>query len=129
MRGRVRGYFAAACAVAAAGCDGDQAGVEQIERPAGILVSDGRLPEGVDGAQLYQAKCAMCHEGRGMGSGLLSRRMEVAELSKRGDLAEDFVFSAARMGMGNMPAIPPGEVSDEQLRLIASHLSSPQPDR
>jgi mono/diheme cytochrome c family protein len=80
-------------------------------------------PAAGPGEKLYLAKCAMCHGPGGMGTGLLARRMEQPLLEKRTDLTADYVVQAARMGIGNMPAIPRGEVSDADLQLIAQHLS------
>jgi len=78
-----------------------------------------------DGKALFHEKCAMCHGPGGMGTGLLARRMDpaVAELEKRTDLTPDYVAAAARTGIGNMPAISRGEVSDPQLAAIAAYLS------
>ena len=78
-----------------------------------------------DGKSLFHEKCAMCHGPGGMGTGLLARRMDpaVAELEKRGDLTPDFVTAAARAGVGNMPAISRGEVSDRQMAAIAAYLA------
>jgi mono/diheme cytochrome c family protein len=59
-----------------------------------------------------------------MGTGLLARRMEVAELEQRDNLPAAYVVQAARRGIGNMPAIPRGEVSDEELQLIAEYLAA-----
>lgn len=75
--------------------------------------------------KLFVEKCAMCHRKLGMGTVLLSRRMDpaVAELEKRNDLTANYVILAARKGIGNMPVIPRGEVSDEQLRTIAEYLA------
>jgi len=36
----------------------------------------------------------------------------------------EFVITAARMGIGNMPAIPRGEVSDEDLQAIGEYLAA-----
>jgi mono/diheme cytochrome c family protein len=74
---------------------------------------------------LFVEKCSMCHRNMGMGTVLLARRMdpEKAPLENRADLTEEYVTQVARMGMGNMPAIPPGEVSDEQLQQIAAYLA------
>ena len=78
------------------------------------------------GEALFVEKCAMCHRRMGMGTVLLSRRMDpaVAELEKRGDLTADYVLQAARTGIGNMPRISRGEVSDLQLRQIADYLAT-----
>ncbi len=66
----------------------------------------------------------MCHNKSGMGTGLLSRRVQPAELLLRTDLVPAFVIGAARAGIGNMPAISRGEVSDPQLAAIARFLAS-----
>jgi mono/diheme cytochrome c family protein len=78
-----------------------------------------------DGKALFHEKCAMCHGPGGMGTGLLARRVDpkVAELEKRDDLTPDYVTTAARTGIGNMPAISRGEVSDKQLAAIAAYLA------
>jgi cytochrome c5 len=78
-----------------------------------------------DGKALYREKCSMCHDKTGMGTGLLSRRMKVAELLRRSDLNADAIVAAARAGIGNMPAIARGEVSDRELRAIADFLAQP----
>ena len=78
-----------------------------------------------DGKALYKEKCVMCHDKTGMGTGILSRRVKVAELLLRDDLNAAFVVTAARAGIGNMPAIPRGEVSDAQLQAIADFLAKP----
>jgi len=74
---------------------------------------------------LYVEKCAMCHRELGMGTVLLSRRLDPAkaELEERDDLTADYVTTVARVGLGNMPPIPRGEVSDEQLEVIAGYLA------
>jgi mono/diheme cytochrome c family protein len=78
----------------------------------------------LDGKALFQEKCAMCHGPTGMGTGLLKRRVQPAMLEQRTDLAADYVVAAARTGIGNMPAIPRGEVSDAQLKAIAAYLAA-----
>ena len=80
-------------------------------------------PKAGPGERLYLEKCAMCHGPGGMGTGLLARRTEQPLLEKRTDLTVDYVVQAARMGIGNMPAIPRGEVSDADIDLIAKHLA------
>lgn len=76
------------------------------------------------GERLFLEKCAMCHGPGGMGTGLLAHRVDQPLLEKRTDLTPDFVIQAVRMGIGNMPAIPRGEASNEQLRQIADYLSA-----
>lgn len=83
----------------------------------------------LDGKQLFNHKCAMCHGAVGMGTGLLARRMkpEVAPLEKRDDLSAAYVERAARIGILNMPPITRGDVSDPQLASIAQYLSRGKP--
>lgn len=74
---------------------------------------------------LFVEKCAMCHRQMGMGTVILARRMDpaVAMLEARRDLQPAFVIQAARNGIGNMPRIQRGEVSDDQLATIARYLA------
>lgn len=78
-----------------------------------------------DGHDLFEEKCAMCHGPGGMGTALLARRMDpkVAELEKRTDLTPDYIRAAVRTGIGNMPWISRGEVSDAQLAAISAYLA------
>jgi mono/diheme cytochrome c family protein len=76
------------------------------------------------GEKLYVEYCVMCHGPNAMGSGLLARRVDQPDLEKRTDLTKDYVIAAARTGVGNMPAIPRGEVSDADLGQIADYLAS-----
>ena len=68
----------------------------------------------------------MCHGTNGMGAGLLARRGGGFEgdLEKRTDIMKDYVILAARRGIGNMPSIPRGELSDADLGKIADYLAS-----
>jgi mono/diheme cytochrome c family protein len=59
-----------------------------------------------------------------MGTGLLARRVEPALLEARDNLPAAYVTVAVRQGIGNMPAIPRGEVSDDELRQIAEYLAA-----
>lgn len=79
------------------------------------------------GAELFAEKCAMCHRVMGMGTVLLTRRRDAATapLEKRADLTVEFVVAAARAGLGNMPRISRGEVSDADLATIAAWLTVP----
>lgn len=81
----------------------------------------------LDGGALYEEKCAMCHRVMGMGTGLLQRRMDpaIAKLEDRTNLTPEFVVTAARIGIGNMPRIPRGEASDAELRAIGEYLADP----
>ena len=78
---------------------------------------------------LYVEKCSMCHRQMGMGTVILARRMDpkIAILEDRPNLPPAFVTTVVRSGLGNMPAISKGEVSDEQLARIAGYLAKPNP--
>lgn len=77
----------------------------------------------LDGKALFHDRCAMCHAPGGMGTGLLVRRVQPGELEKRTNLNAGYVFQYARRGLGNMPAVTPGEVSDAELHAIADYLA------
>jgi mono/diheme cytochrome c family protein len=81
-------------------------------------------PNATGGEKLYIVKCAMCHGPNGMGQGLLARQGKQPDLEKRGDLKKPYIIFAARNGIGNMPAIPRGEVSDADLAAIADYLAA-----
>jgi cytochrome c5 len=74
---------------------------------------------------LFVEKCGMCHREMGMGTVILARRMDPAKamLEKRDDLPADLVISATRNGIGNMPGISRGEVSDAQLKTLSDYLA------
>jgi len=74
---------------------------------------------------LFVEKCGMCHRQMGMGTVILARRMDpkLAMLEARTDLTADLIAAAARQGIGNMPRISRGEVSDAQLAEITTYLT------
>lgn len=74
---------------------------------------------------LFVEKCAMCHRQMGMGTVILARRMDPSKamLEARKDLTAEYIIQAARSGVGNMPRIQRGEVSDSQLKTIAQYLT------
>ena len=81
-------------------------------------------PNATGGEALYVEFCAMCHAPNGMGHGLLGRRIDTPDLEKRDNLPAQYVVLAARQGIGNMPAVPRGEVSDAELQAIADYLAA-----
>lgn len=81
-------------------------------------------PGATGGEKLFVQHCAMCHGEVGMGTGLLGRRVQPAMLEKRQGLGVQYVITAVRTGIGNMPAVPRGEVSDADLRAIAEYLAA-----
>jgi cytochrome c553 len=122
-------WVPALCLLPAAAAAGGQAspppdgGAREQRGNAGMNASQDRSANSPAEA-LYVEKCSMCHRQFGMGTVLLSRRMppDQAVLENRTNLTPEFVAFAARQGIGNMPRITRGEVSDEQLAEIARYL-------
>jgi mono/diheme cytochrome c family protein len=81
-------------------------------------------PNATGGEKLYVEHCAMCHGPNGMGYGLLARRLAQPDLEMRDNLVAQYVITAARRGIGNMPPIPRGEVGDADLKQIADYLAA-----
>lgn len=126
MRRGMIALVGAALILAGAACSrASEAPVEAPKGPPPLPAPEtpSSRPQATPGEKLYLEKCAMCHGPGGMGTGLLARRADQPLLEKRTDLTADYVVQAARMGIGNMPAIPRGEVSDADLQLIAQHLA------
>ena len=83
-----------------------------------------------DGKALFRERCGMCHQTIGMGVSLLARRpgdTSKGLLEDRKDLSAIVVSTVVRSGIGNMPRIARGEVSDRELAAIASYLSQGRP--
>jgi mono/diheme cytochrome c family protein len=95
----------------------------KIENPFRGVMQD-RSARSAD-ERLYVEKCSMCHRQMGMGTVILARRMDakLARLEARDDLTPDYVTTAVRQGIGNMPRISRGEVSDAQLSRIVRYLT------
>lgn len=122
------GYAGMAAAQGAAGIDDETQ--PPAAAPAGgpppmpQPVTLASRPGAAGGEALYVEHCAACHAPNGMGTGLLGRTRPVALLEARDNLTAPYVVLAARNGIGNMPAIPRGEVSDAQLQAIADYLAA-----
>jgi mono/diheme cytochrome c family protein len=116
-----------AALVLAAGCGKSLAPAASAAPAAARTASSGAQ---LDGKELYRTRCGMCHQGIGMAVTLLSRRpgdTSKGLLENRKDLSVQFVVAAARTGIGNMPRIARGEVSDPELTAIAEYLSKARP--
>jgi mono/diheme cytochrome c family protein len=100
------------------------AAIAQGPPPAPKPTTLSSRPEASGGEALYLEHCASCHAANGMGTGLLARRIQPPLLEARDNLPAAYVIAAARNGIGNMPAIPRGEVSDAELRQIADYLAA-----
>lgn len=78
------------------------------------------------GAALFAERCGMCHRTNGMGVGILARRpgdTSKGLLENRNDLTVPLITTITRLGIGNMPRIPRGEVSDPEMTAIAEYLA------
>ena len=111
-------------ALLAAGATGFGAAIAQGPPPAPKPETLASRPGASGGEALYLEHCVSCHGANGMGTGLLARRVQPALLEARDNLPAAYVVTAARRGIGNMPAIPRGEVSDEELQAIADYLAA-----
>ena len=100
------------------------AAIAQGPPPAPKPTTLASRPDATGGEALYLVHCMSCHGPNGMGTGLLARRVQPALLEARDNLPAAYVIQAARRGIGNMPAIPRGEVGDEQLQAIADYLAA-----
>ena len=100
------------------------AAIAQGPPPAPKPTTVSSRPGAGGGEALYLEHCASCHAPNGMGTGLLARRIQPPLLEARDNLPAAYVVAAARNGVGNMPAIPRGEVSDDDLRQIAEYLAA-----
>jgi len=99
-------------------------GIAQGPPPAPKPETVASRPEATEGEKLYLEHCAMCHGENGMGTGLLARRVDEPLLEKRQGLGARYVIAAVRTGIGNMPAVPRGELSDADLQAIADYLAA-----
>ena len=100
------------------------AAIAQGPPPAPKPETRSSRPAAAGGEALFLEHCASCHGPNGMGTGLLARRSEQPLLERRGNLPAQYVILAARQGIGNMPPIPRGEVSDAELKQIADYLAA-----
>jgi len=92
--------------------------------PAPRPITLASRPGASGGEALFVAHCLQCHGPNGMGTGLLARRVQPALLEARDNLPAAYVVVAVRQGIGNMPVLPRGEVSDDELRQIAAYLAA-----
>lgn len=81
-------------------------------------------PTATGGEALYLEHCSSCHGPNGMGTGLLARRVQPALLEARDNLPAQYVILVVRNGIGNMPPVPRGEISDTDLKAIADYLAA-----
>ena len=95
-----------------------------------VAVAGGALAQDApaDGEKLFVEKCGMCHREAdrvaGMGTFLIARRDPANDpmLERRKVLTPEYIHTAVRAGIINMPRISRAEVSDAQLDAIAAYL-------
>lgn len=121
--------LAAFLAAALTGClsgeaEGSATGSGEQKANAGMSAIQDRSASS-EAERLYVEKCSMCHRDFGMGTTLLARRLppDQAKLEARENLTADYVIMAARQGVGNMPPISRGEVSDQDMATIAAYIA------
>jgi mono/diheme cytochrome c family protein len=90
-----------------------------------VVIAPASAANAVNGQELFRTRCGMCHQTNGMGVGLLARRADVSKglLEARDDLQPAVIKTLVRQGIGNMPRIARGEVTDSELEAIAAYLS------
>jgi len=93
-------------------------------RPPENYTAD-RLAGQKDGQALFRLRCGACHLPGGMGTNLLTRinGPEQALLEEREGLTVEYVEMIARQGRAAMPRLSKVEVTDPELRAIATYLS------
>ena len=100
------------------------AAIAQGPPPAPKPTTLASRPGATGGEALYVEHCMSCHGPNGMGTGLLARRVQPALLEARENVPAAYVTVAVRQGIGNMPPLPRGELSDDELRQIAEYLAA-----
>lgn len=87
-------------------------------------VTQARAANPLTGEQLFQAKCAMCHEAGGWGTRALARRApaDQAQLKQRDNLPAVYVEMVVRQGVGSMPQFTPTDLTDAELKRLAQWL-------
>jgi mono/diheme cytochrome c family protein len=88
-----------------------------------------RLAASANGEALFSNRCGSCHLAGGMGTNLLiKQRLAIGEppenglLANRKDLTADYVLQVVRQGKMAMPRLSRAEVTDSELKAIASYL-------
>jgi cytochrome c553 len=111
--------------VGASSCAGTSPDGSRVDNPYRGVMQDRSASS--PGETLFVEKCGMCHRQMGMGTVILARRMEAkrAPLEARADLTPELIAVAVRQGIGNMPRIGRGELSDVQLATITAYLTQP----
>jgi mono/diheme cytochrome c family protein len=80
------------------------------------------------GKVLFEATCIYCHNPRGWATERLKLRngAERAVLVERTDLDAAYIRTVVRNGLASMPAYTPTDLSEEEIRAIATYLTRPR---
>jgi mono/diheme cytochrome c family protein len=99
-----------------------------------LLPAGDRLVGGKDGAALFSNRCGACHLLGGMGTNMLTKqRVMIGEppenglLANRQDLTQTYVKVIVRLGKQAMPRLSRVEVTDAELKAIATYLGKAGP--
>jgi mono/diheme cytochrome c family protein len=81
------------------------------------------------GKDLFHNRCGLCHLQGGTGTFMLGRRLgpDNALLEARKNLRADYVEAIVRNGLMSMPRFTRVELTDSELKQIATYLSAPKP--
>jgi mono/diheme cytochrome c family protein len=92
------------------------------------FAADARSSAAASGKELFQNRCGVCHLQGGTGTFMLGRRLgqENALLEARKNLRADYVEAIVRNGLMSMPRFTRVELTDSELKQIATYLSSPK---
>lgn len=93
------------------------------------LAADAKPSAMARGKELFHERCGICHLQGGTGTFMLGRRLgqENALLEARKNLRADYVEAIVRNGLMSMPRFTRVELTDGELKQIATYLSSPKP--
>jgi mono/diheme cytochrome c family protein len=93
------------------------------------LAGNDRLASSTNGEALFTNRCGACHLAGGMGTNLLTKQRMMAGappesgmLANRPDLTPDYVISVVRSGKMAMPRLTRVDVTDAELKAIATYL-------
>jgi cytochrome c5 len=92
-------------------------------------LSGGNRLSGGNGEALFSNRCGACHLAGGMGTNLVTKQMMMAKrppsdglLANRADLTVSYVTSVVRQGKNAMPRLSKVDVTDAELKAIATYL-------